>query len=285
MISFVSIISTVGVILSLSFPKTAVAELRELINTSVIPSDQLPKNIKGVEVKQKLGAQIPLDLSFTDELGHTIHLFEIVRDKPVILTLAYYKCPSLCTLVLNGLVSALREIKPTLGKDYIALTVSIHPKETSALALAKKRSYLSHYTRGSGFGDVDQDPSWRFLTGQEDVIRKLSESVGFSYLYDISSGQYSHASVIMILTPEGKISQYLFGIRFLPQDLEKALAKASISKIGSPLNQLLLYCFHYDPSTGHRTLRILNILKIIAVLTLLGIIVALTRFYKMEQTQ
>lgn len=279
-VSFVTL-GTLVFFLPLGLSSSSIfAEMREPLNTSNVPSNQLPNNLQGVGIQQKLGAQIPLNLNFNDEFGHPIRLSEIIRNKPLILTLAYYKCPSLCTLVLNGVVNALKQIQPTLGEDYNALTVSINPKETPSLALAKKRSYLTRYAR---LKVTDQEMGWRFLTGQEESIRKLADSVGFSYSYDSQSGQYSHASVAMIVTPDGKLSQYLFGISYSPRSLELAIKKAATAEIGSPLNQFLLYCFHYDATTGKRTVKILNLLKVLAIMTLLGIAGALFQAKRMER--
>lgn len=241
---------------------------REPLNTGLVPSNQLPAKLHDVKIEQKLGSQVPLDAVFRDELGKPIRLNDAIGDKPVLLTLAYFKCPNLCSLVLDGVVNAVEQIPQKLGKDFRILTVSISPTEGPKLALAKKRSYLARYGR---IAVSDDSPSWRMLTGSEPEIHALAESIGYHYVFDRLSGEYSHPSAALVLTPEGKVSQYFFGIHFPPDQVSAALSRASASKLGSPIEAILLYCFHYDPASGTWTLRILNILRLMAALTIVAL--------------
>ena len=239
---------------------------QEPLNTGLVPSSQLPANLRDVKVEQKLGSQVPLDLVFRDELGRPVRLGDAIGGKPVLLTLAYFKCPNLCSLVLGGVVDAIEQMPLTLGKDFRIITVSVNPEEGPKLALSKKRSYLARYAR---IALSDDSPSWRMLTGAEPAIRALAASVGYHYALDRASGEYSHPSVIMVLTPKGKVSQYFFGISFPPDQLAGALARASASRLGTPIEAILLFCFHYDPASGTWTLRILNLMRVLGALTVL----------------
>lgn len=222
-----------------------------------------PELLKDVGVDQKLNQSIPLDLQFNDEDGRPVELRQYFGSKPVILSLVYYNCPMLCTQVLNGLERSLKEIPLDIGKDYTIVTVSIDPSETYALAGAKQQLYTGLYGRaGAAQG-------WHFLTGAEPQIRQLSQSVGFRYAYDKDSKQFAHASVIMLLTPEGKISRYFYGITYPSRDLRLGLVDASERKIGSPVDAILLFCYHYDPGTGKYGLIISRVIQIAGGLTIL----------------
>ncbi len=218
--------------------------------------------LRDVGFDQHLGEQLPLDLIFHDETGHLVPLGRYF-DKPVILALVYYDCPMLCTLTLNGLSSALKVLSFDVGKEFNVVTVSFNPQETAALAAAKKETYLKHYSRpGAAQG-------WHFLTGDADAIERLTRAVGFRYAYDPAHKQYAHAAGLVVLTPAGRIARYFFGVEFSPKDLRLALIEASAEKIGTPVDQLLLYCFHYDPSTGKYSAVVMNIVRVAAVATLL----------------
>jgi protein SCO1/2 len=219
--------------------------------------------IRQVAFHQKLNEQVPLNLVFQDESGKKINLGEYFGNKPVILTLVYYECPMLCTLVLNGLVKSLRVLSFDVGQEFNVVTVSFNPKETSVLAQTKKQEYLRTYSRPSA------SQGWHFLTGDESTIQKLTESVGFQYVYDAKSKQYAHASGIVILTPQGKIARYFYGVEYSPRDLRWALVEASNGKIGSPIDQLLLLCYHYDPLTGKYGLAIMRVIRIGGLATVL----------------
>ncbi len=228
-----------------------------------------PEVLKRAGFDQKLDAQVPLDLEFRDESGATVKLGDVIHDKPVILNLVYFECPMLCTEVLNGLLSAIKNIKFNAGDEYEVLTVSFDPADTPELATAKKSRYLAEYGRAGA------EKGWRFLTGTEPSIKALAAAVGFRYAFDEKSGQFAHASGIMVLTPQGRVSRYLFGVYYSPADLRLSLIEASAGKIGSPVDQIVLFCFHYDPVTGKYTAAIMNMIRAaaIAVLAALGLFV------------
>ena len=219
--------------------------------------------LKEVGVDQKLNDSIPLNLTFRDEHGNPVELAQYFGSKPVILSLVYYNCPMLCTQVLNGLDRSLQLIPMEIGKDFNVVTVSIDPTERPVLAEAKQVMYAGMYGRP---GAVQ---GWHFLTGDEPQIKQLADSVGFRYAYDPDSKQYAHASAIMLLTPEGKISRYFYGITYPARDLRLGLDEASEGKIGSPVDQVLLFCYHYDPHTGKYGLIVSRVIQISGLLTIL----------------
>jgi protein SCO1 len=224
-----------------------------------------PSLFKQVRFDQRLGQQIPLDLNFLDEQGHRVTLRQLFDNRPVILTLAYYRCPMLCTLVLDGLVRALRQSNLQIGKDFNVITVSIDPTDTPALAGTKHELYSVRYARAGA------ETGWHFLTGKEPQIRELADAVGFHYAYDPTSQQFAHASGVMILTQRGVLSQYTYGVTFSERDLRLGLVRASQNQIGNLVDQVLLYCYHYDPKTGKYGLWIANSLKIGGAATVLTI--------------
>jgi protein SCO1/2 len=221
------------------------------------------ENLSKLNFEQRLNQQVSLNLVFRDEEGSKIKLGDYLGKKPVILVLGYYGCPMLCTLVLNGLVSTLQDIKPTVGDQFEVINVSIDPHETTALAAAKKKSYLKQY------GRHDAAKGWHFLTGEQPAIQQLAREVGFQYLYDVQSKQYAHPSGFIILTPEGKVARYFFGITYSNKELNTVLKEASSNKVGSPIHQLFMLCFHYSPITGKYGPMIMTIVRVCAVITLL----------------
>ena len=226
---------------------------------------QTPAVLRDVGFDQRLNEQVPLDLKFTDETGAAVKLADYFGNKPVILVMAYYRCPMLCTLVLNGLVQGMRNMPFTPGTDYNVVTVSFDPRETPDRAAAKKKNYIAKYGRpGAAAG-------WHFLTGQPEAIEKLTRGVGFRYVYDAKQDQYIHTSGIVLMTPQGRISRYFYGIEFPGRDLRLGLVEASANKIGSPTDQVLLYCFHYDPATGKYSASILNFVRAGGALTVLAL--------------
>ncbi|HEX5470692.1 MAG TPA: SCO family protein, partial [Lacipirellulaceae bacterium] len=225
-----------------------------------------PPALKGVGFDQRLNQQVPLDTVFTDETGKQIHLGDYFGSKPVILVLAYYQCPRLCTLVLNGLVQGMLDMPLKLGKDFNVVTVSFDPRENWQLAASKKESYLLRYGRPGA------EKGWHFLTGKEDQIKRLTNAVGFRYRFDPVQNQYIHASGIMILTPTGKISRYFYDVHYPGRDLRLGLVEASNNKIGSPVDQILLYCFHYDATVGRYTASIMNIVRMLGVLSMVAVV-------------
>ncbi len=225
----------------------------------------LPPALRGVDFEQKLDAQLPLDLAFRDEAGRDITLREYFDGKPVILVLAYFRCPMLCDQVLNGMARAMLDLPFDAGKEYRVLTVSFDPEETPEMARAKKKTYLDRYGRP---GAAD---GWHFLTGSAESIRRLTDAVGFRYRWDERHQQYAHAAGIVVLTPSGKVSKYFRDVRYSPRDLRLGLVEASENRIGTPADQVLLFCFHYDPEEGRYGPAVMNFVRLGGVLTVLGV--------------
>jgi protein SCO1 len=224
-----------------------------------------PDLLTDVGIDQKLDQSIPLDLPFRDEHGNPVQLGQYFGEKPVILSLVYYNCPMLCTQVLNGLESSLKLIPMDIGKQFNVVTVSVDPTERPVLAEAKQALYTGLY------GRPNAAEGWHFLTGNEQQIKRLANAVGFRYAYDPASKQFAHASAIMVLTPKGKISRYFYGIQFPSRDLRLGLVEASQGKIGTPVDQVLLFCYHYDASTGKYGLLISRLIQAAAAATVLAI--------------
>jgi protein SCO1/2 len=220
-----------------------------------------PAALKTVGIDQKMGAQVPLDIPFTDDDGRSVALRQYLG-KPVILALVYYQCPSLCNMVLNGVARSVKGLKMTAGKDFDVVAVSFDARETPEMAAAKKQSYLREYNREGS------DHGWHFLTGPEASSRSLAESVGFRYSFDPVSNQFAHGSAIMILTPEGRVARYFYGIDYPARDVRFGLEEASERRISSPVDQILLYCYHYDPSNGKYGLVIMRVLRLAGLVTL-----------------
>jgi len=227
------------------------------------PASMRPPGLKNVGILQNLNTQIPADLVFRDETGQTVRLGDYFGRKPVILSLVYYQCTMLCGEVLNGLDTALRVLKFDVGKEFDVLTVSFDPKDTPAIATLKKSEYLKRYQRAGA------ENGWHFLTGQQPAIDALTKAAGFQYQYDPKSEQFAHATAIMILTPEGKIAQYYYGVEYAPKDLRLGLIQASSHKIGNVVDEVLLYCYHYDPNTGKYGATIFTILRLSGAATIL----------------
>ena len=227
------------------------------------PANMRPPGLKNVGIEQHLNEQIPTELTFRDESGKTVRLGEFFGKKPMILNLVYYQCPMLCGEVLTGLDSALRVLKFNVGKEFDVLTVSFDPRETPQMATAKKAEYLKRYARPGA------EQGWHFLTGPQESVAALTKAAGFQYEFNKETGQFAHATAIMILTPEGKISQYYYGVEFAPKDLRLGLIQASDNKIGTLVDQVLLYCYHYDPQTGKYGAVITRILRLSAAATIL----------------
>ncbi len=226
----------------------------------------LPTALREVKIEQRLDEQLPLDLQFKDETGRTVQLSEYFnKSKPVILSLVFYKCPMLCNQILSGLMAGLRSQTFAAGKEFDVLTVSFDPRETPELAAETKKSYLERYNRPGA------EKGWHFLTGDAENIKRLTEAVGFHYNYDEKTNQFAHAAGIMVLTPEGKLSRYFYGIEYNARDLRLGLVEASNNKIGSTVDQLLLFCYHYDPATGRYGPAVMNIMRLGGVVTVLGI--------------
>ena len=222
-----------------------------------------------VGIQQRLGNHIPDHLTFTDSTGHPVDLHALLARKPTLLALVYYQCPNLCTLVLNGSVSSVADLRRTVGDGFQIVVVSIDPNETPALAAEKKASYLRRYSRGE-----NQDQEWSFLVGDEKEIRQLADAVGYHYRYDPTIHQYAHGSGIMLLDVRGRVVQYFLGIEYPPAEIEKAIQLAHQDEIGSPVQQFFLLCYCYNPLTGPYGFLIFTILKVCA----LGTVAALATF-------
>ena len=237
-------------------------------------SSGLPKALKNVGIDQRLNEQIPLEAVFKDEHGRDVRLGQFFKGKPVVLSLVYYACPMLCNQVLNGMLGSFRQVSFNIGEQFEVITVSFDPRETPDLAAAKKSTYIKAYNRPAA------EASWHFLTGDEANIKRLTESVGFRYLWDEQTKQFAHASGIMVLTPEGKIARYFYGIEYPAKDMRLGLVEASQNKIGTPIDVLMLYCYHYDPATGKYGAVVMNIMRLAGGLTLfliVGLLLALRK--------
>jgi protein SCO1/2 len=233
-----------------------------------------------VGIDQRLDEQVTLDLAFNDEQGKSVKLGDYFGTKPVILVLAYYRCPRLCSLVLNGLVDGLRQIDYEIGKEFTVVTVSIDPREGPELAAAKKASYVQQYGRPGA------QSGWHFLTGQEPAIKRLADAIGYRYFYDPARDQFGHDSAIMMLTPQGKIARYFYGIEFPARTLRFGLEDTSAGKIGSPVTRpLRLLCFAYDAETGTYTLMTMRLVRAGGALTVAMIGIFLVRAWRRERVR
>jgi protein SCO1/2 len=238
------------------------------------PANVRPPGLKHVGIEQHLNEQIPGSLSFRDESGNTVRLGEFFGKRPMILNLVYYRCPMLCSEVLSGLTAAIKPMKFDIGKDFDVLTISFDPHETPQDATESKAKWLQRY------GHPGAEKGWHFLTGPQESIDALTEAAGFGYDYNAKTGQFAHATAIIVLTPEGRIAQYYYGVEFSPKDLRLAMVQASQEKIGNLVDQVLLYCYHYDPSMGRYSVQILRVMRLAGIATIVvlgGFIFALFR--------
>lgn len=227
----------------------------------------IPEPLKKVGIEQRLGEMLPLDTEFKDENGQAVKLGDFFgKDRPVVLALVYYECPMLCNQVLNGLTGSLKGISFDAGKEFDVIAVSFDAKEFDKPELSKNKkvSYMDRY------GRPGTEKGWHFLTGKQESIDAVTKAAGFSYEWDEKSNQFAHGSAIMIATPEGKLSRYFYGIDYSPKDVKFGLIESADSKVGSVADELMLYCFHYDPSTGKYGFQILSALRLTAIATLLG---------------
>jgi protein SCO1/2 len=225
--------------------------------------DGRPLALRDVALEQKLGERLPLELEFRDETGKKVRLDDYFGRRPVILVFAYYRCRELCPLTLDGLLRALRALSFDAGKQFDVITVSFDSRDTSALAAAKQNDFVQRYSRPGASAGV------HFLTGDESAILRLTESAGFRYSEERESDRYAHATGIMLLTPEGRLARYFYGIEFSPRDLRLGLIEASGGKIGAAIDQLLLFCYHYDPATGKYGLLVTNLVRLGGIATVL----------------
>jgi protein SCO1/2 len=226
----------------------------------------LPPILKKVGFDQRLNETIPLETVFRDEQGREVKLGEYFGVQPVVLVMAYYRCPMLCTQVLNGLVEGLRESRLTIGQDFRVVTVSFDPSDSPKMAVAKKENYIRAYADSKAATD------WHFLTGTQASIDRLAQAIGFRYAYDAPSDQYAHAAGIVVLTPTGRISRYFYDVHYSGRDLRLGLVEASQNRIGTAIDQVMLFCFHYDPTAGRYGAAIMNFVRAGGVLTMLGLV-------------
>jgi protein SCO1/2 len=250
-----------------------------LYSCAALSESKLPGPLGEIGIDQKLNAQVPLDLRFVDESGKQVLLRELISKRPVVLAPVYFNCPMLCTLVLNGLSRTLKSVSLNPGEDFDIVAVSFDPREHAELAAAKKRGFVETYARTGAITGT------HFLTGDQAQIAQLMSAIGFRYKYDSATAQYAHSSGFMVLTPEGKLARYFYGIDYKPRDLRLALVEASHNRIGSPTDQLLLFCFHYDPVTGKYGPAIQNAIRIAGIGTVLAIGVLFVSLRRRERKE
>jgi protein SCO1/2 len=239
-----------------------------------VTASEVPAALREIGFDQNLSKRVPLDVTFKDETGRTVALGDYFGKRPVVLLFAYYDCPMLCTMVINGLASALDVLALEPGRDFEIVTVSFDPRDTPAIAAAKKAAYISRYKHPGGAA------AWHFLTGEQPSIDRLTKAAGFRYVWDKDTNQFAHPTGVIVLTPDGRLARYLFGIEYGPRDLRFAIIEASNGKVGTPVDSLLLYCYHYDPETGRYGLAIMRTIRAAGaatVLTLMSFIVVMIR--------
>jgi protein SCO1/2 len=226
------------------------------------PAKSKPGILGKIGIDQRLNHHVPLDLPFVDENGKEVRLGDFFGKRPVLLALVYYECPMLCTQVLNGVTGALKAISFDVGKEFDVVAVSINPKEGPGLASQKKQAYVERY------GRAQTAAGWHFLTGREENIQTLAAAVGFRYVYDEEIKQYAHGAGVELITPKGVIARYYYGIEYSPRDIRLGVIEASEERIGSPIDNVLLLCYHYDPATGKYGAAAIRMVRIGAVLTM-----------------
>jgi protein SCO1/2 len=230
-----------------------------------VPSSQMPVALENVEFAQRLNEPLPLDLAFVDEDGRQVRLGDYFSRKPVVLAFVYYECPMLCSQVLNGVTSALAALDEAVGRDFEVVAVSFDPRDTPIAAAAKKKSYVDRYNR------LGSERGFHFLTGSEASVKALTAAAGFKYAWDEETQQFAHASGFVVATPQGTLSRYFFGIEYAPRDVKFALVESSAGRVGSVVDQVLLYCYHYDPKTGSYSFVALKAVQLGGALTLLAL--------------
>ncbi len=229
------------------------------------PSQTLPQPLREIGFDQNLDQHIPLDIPFTDESGRPVQLRDYFGKRPVVMVFAYYECPMLCTLVVNGLAGALKVTSLEPGKDFDVVIVSFDPRDTPASAATKKAAFLERYGHKNAAGGT------HFLSGAQSSIQRLTKAAGFRYVWDDQTNQFAHPSGIIVLTPDGRLARYLFGIEYGPRDLRFGIVEASEGKVGNPADALLLYCYHYDPMTGRYGFVIMRALRLAGIATVLAL--------------
>jgi protein SCO1 len=225
-------------------------------------STAVPAQLKDVTFEQRLDTRLPLDAPFRDESGRQVRLGDYFGTRPVVLAFVYYSCPMLCTQVLNGMSSAVKGMPFTVGTDFDVVYVSFDPRDTPETAAAKKAAQLDDYRQAS------TARGWHYLTGDEASIRRVTDAAGFSYRWDEASGQYAHVSGVLVATPDGRLSRYFYGVEYSPKELRMAIVESSEGRVGSVVDQLLLYCYHYDPATGRYGAAAMNLVRLGGAVTL-----------------
>jgi protein SCO1/2 len=231
-----------------------------------VTASEVPAALREIGFDQNLSKRVPLDVTFKDETGRTVALGDYFGKRPVVLLFAYYDCPMLCTMVINGLASALDVLTLEPGRDFEIVTVSFDPRDTPQIAAAKKAAYISRYKHPGGAA------AWHFLTGEQPSIDRLTKTAGFRYVWDKDTNQFAHPTGVIVLTPDGRLARYLFGIEYGPRDLRFAIIEASNGKVGTPVDSLLLYCYHYDPETGRYGLAIMRTIRAAGAATVLALV-------------
>lgn len=254
----------IAMLLVIGASASGLAQAAPQLQPGDVAVNSKPSILDQVGLDQRLNQQVPLDLAFNDEYGNAVQLKQYFGSKPVILIMVYYQCPMLCTEVLNGFTGAINGIvRFNIGRDFNVVTVSIDPRDTPQDAMAAKKKYVRRYRRAGA------DEGWHFLTGKKDQIDALAQAVGFRYAWDPKIQQYAHASGFMLLTPSGRLAQYYYGIEYAPRSIQLGLIDASQGKIGNLVDQVLLYCYHYDPRQGKYGVAIFNVLRLSALATVL----------------
>lgn len=225
-------------------------------------SSVVPAPLKEVTFKQRLNEQLPLDIPFKDEEGRTVQLGDFFGQRPVVLAFVYYTCPMLCTQVMNGISSSLKALPFTPGRDFDVVLISFDPRETPAIAAKKKQEHLAYWSTESTAG------AWHFLTGDEASIRRATAAAGFNYRWEEATSQFAHVSGLLVVTPDGRLSRYFYGVEYSPKDLRLALVESGKGKVGSAIDELLLYCYHYDPESGRYGVIVMNLIRLGGVVTL-----------------
>jgi protein SCO1/2 len=274
----ISTLTLAGLLLAMS-PASARALPRVPTSDSAVPSHQMPGPLQQVGYDQRLGRPVPLDLAFRDETGRPVRLGSYLGDRPAVLVLAYYECPMLCSMVLAGVAGVLKTLSLDVGKDFDVVVVSIDPGETPRLAAEKKRDTVNRY------GRYGTEKGWHFLTGEQEAITRLARAVGFRYYYDEQRDEYAHAAGMVVLTPRGEIARYLFGIEYAPRDVRLALVESAGGRIGTLVDQVLLYCYHYDPQIGRYSAAAMNVLRLAAAATVAGLVLMIALFRRRERRQ
>jgi protein SCO1/2 len=241
--------------------------------TGIVASN-VPPQFKAVTFAQRLNQQMPLDTQLKDEAGRTVTLGDYFGQKPVVLAFVYYQCPMLCPMTLNGISSVLKALPFTPGKEFEIVIISFDPRDTPATANAKKQAHLAHWKA------ANTAAGWHFLTADEPALQRVTAAAGFTYQWDETTGQFAHVSGLLTLTPDGRLARYFYGVEYSPKELRLALVESGQGRIGSKVDELLLYCFNYDPTTGRYGWAVINLIRfggLLTVAAVIGFIVTMRR--------